>query len=145
MCLFFCVVTFEYISGFFDADGSITMVRHSKSSKLKQIKIDFTNVERHILLEIQACLLEVGIKSHMAKKPARKQTHRESYSLTVNSNQHCISLCRLLTSRHPVKKHRITTILKYHDAVTVRNGKYTSKQLDRRLAYERLFFFPTFR
>jgi hypothetical protein len=32
----------------------------------------------------------------------------------------------------------------YHDIVTVKNGKYTKEQITRKLAYERLFFLPTF-
>ena len=42
------------------------------------------------------------------------------------------------------EKRRINAILKYHNLVTVRNGKYSNKELSRRLAYERLFFCPNF-
>ena len=46
-------MTLQYISGFFDADGSITMCKDSKSDTYKTIKIDFTNTYITILKEIQ--------------------------------------------------------------------------------------------
>jgi hypothetical protein len=138
-------MTLQYISGFFDADGSITMGKDSKSDTYKTIKLDFTNTYITILEEIQKYLLdEYGIKTYMSKKPSRKENHNISYSLSCKGNQECLKLCRLLDSHHPKKLHRINTVLKYHDVVTIRNGKYTDKQATRKLAYERLFFLPTF-
>lgn len=138
-------MTLQYISGFFDADGSITMGKDSKSDTYKTIKLDFTNTYVTILEEIQKYLLdEHNIKTYMSKKPSRKENHNISYSLSCKGNQECLKLCRLLDSHHPKKLHRINTVLKYHDAVTMRNGKYTDKQATRKLAYERLFFLPTF-
>lgn len=129
-----------YISGFFDADGSITMSYNSKGDKYKALKIDFSNNEESILVNIQNFLKENGITSFMSKKPPRKETHNKSFTLAVNSNQMCLKLCRLLQSIHPKKLHRVNTVVKYHDSVTNRNGKYTEEEHKRRIAYERLFF-----
>jgi len=138
-------MTLQYISGFFDADGSITMSKNSKLDPYKTIKMDFTNTYIIILEEIQKYLLDVhGIKSYISTKPSKKETHNIGYSLSCNSNQECLKLCKLLESHHPKKLHRINTVLKYHNIVTMRNGKYTDKQVTRKLAYERLFFLPTF-
>lgn len=135
----------QYISGFFDADGSITMSYNSKKDKFKTIKIDFTNVELNILLQIQKFLIDnYNLKLFISTKPAKKITHSTSYVLSVSSNQQCIKLCKLLDSKHPKKLHRINTILKYHDKVTIRNGKYLEKNIMRKLAYERLFFSTSF-
>jgi hypothetical protein len=134
----------QYISGFFDADGSITMTRSRKTAKYRTIKIDFSNTERSILVAIQVWLKDNGITSSISTKPARKSTHSISYTLSINTNQNCLKLCRLLRSFHPRKLQRINTVLRYHDTVTLRNGKYNDKQRLRRLAYERLFFFPSF-
>jgi len=138
-------MTLQYISGFFDADGSISLCKNSKNDKYKSIKIDFTNTYLTVLEEIQKYLLNnYGIKSHISKKTIKKENHNIGYSLSCNSNQTCLKLCRLLESHHPKKLHRINTILKYHNIVTMKNGKYTDKQIIRKLAYERLFFLPTF-
>lgn len=135
----------EYISGFFDADGSITMSKNSNTDKFRAIKIDFTNTDLPVLLEIQSFLLQNhNLKLSLSTKPARKANHSISYALSLNSNQKCIELCKLINSRHLKKRHRINTILKYHDLVTLRNGKYSTKESFRRLAYERLFFCPSF-
>lgn len=138
-------MTLDYISGFFDADGSITMSKQSKTACFKTIKIDFTNTYLSIVEEIQKYLLnEYNIKTYISKKPKNNVKHNIGYALSCGSNQECLRLCRLLKSHHPKKLHRINTVLKYHNLVTIRNGKYTNKQIIRKLAYERLFFLPTF-
>lgn len=134
----------NYISGFFDADGSITMVKPSKKSKYKTLKIDFTNTYLNILEEIQLFLLNnYNIKGYLSKKPKRKENHNTSFSLSYTYNS-AIDLSKLLKSFHPKKIHRLNTINKYFKNVTVRNGKYTKKQKFRKLAFERLFFLPMF-
>ena len=138
-------VMISYVTGFFDADGSITMTKSYKNAKFKTIKVDFTNVELSILKEIQEYLLEYDIKTFISTKPARKLTHQVSYALSSNSNQMSLKLCQLLiNSKHPKKIHRIKTVLKYHNIVTKRNGKYSNKEHDRKLAYERLFYSSSF-
>ena len=130
----------QYISGFFDADGSISMCKTNKTDKYKSIKLDFTNTELQPLLEIQKFLLSLNIKTHLSTKLPRKENHSLSYALSTNSNQVSISLCKILQSIHPKKRHRINTVIKYHDLVTRRNGKYSPKEHMRKLAYERLFY-----
>ena len=132
----------DYISGFFDADGSITMSKLKSTDPYRTLKIDFTNTKVEILLEIQRFLLDTyGLHLSISTKPARKETHSISYVLSTSSNRVCYTLCQLLKSSHPIKKHRINTILKYHNLVVRRNGKYNERGRVRRLAYERLFFF----
>lgn len=135
----------SYISGFFDADGSITMCKNASSEKYRTIKIDFTNTQLDILLEIQKYLLDkYNLKLHLATKPPKKNNHSISYVLSVASNKVCYKLCEIIKSHHPKKLHRINTILKYHNSVIKRNGKYNEKEKMRRLAYERLFFSNAF-
>ena len=135
----------SYISGFFDADGSITMCYSSSADKFKSIKIDFTNTKLEILLEIQKYLQDNhNLTLFISTKPPKKDTHSISYVLSCNTNQKCLTLCNLLDSYHPMKKHRINTVLKYHNIVTKRNGKYSDKEIMKKLAYERLFFSTIF-
>lgn len=135
----------DYISGFFDADGSISMGKERSSKPLKALKIDFTNTKKEILLEIQEYLLkEHNLHLAISTKPPKADNHQTSYCLSASSNRTCYKLCQLLNSHHPMKKHRINTVLKYHNAVVKRNGKYNERELARRLAYERLFFLDIF-
>lgn len=134
----------DYVSGFFDADGSISMAYSCKTNPFKTIKIDFTNTKKSILIEIQKYLLTHGIKTYITEKVPYKENHSIGYTLSCSSNGVSIKLCKLLKSIHPMKQHRINTVLKYHEEVTSKNGKYTSKQYKRKLAYERLFHYSNF-
>lgn len=138
-------MTLDYISGFFDADGSITMSKNSKNDKYRTIKIDFTNTKLNILLDIQKYLLDNhNLKLSISTKQSKQLNHSIGYSLSLNSNLKCLQLCKLLKSIHPMKLHRINTILKYHKIVTSKNGKYSLSEINRKLAYERLFFCSIF-
>ena len=135
----------NYISGFFDADGSITMAKNKKTDKFKTLKIDLVNTDLKILLAIKEFMLErYDIPMALTHKKAKKDNHSDSYCLSLSSNQRVIQLCEIITSFHSKKTHRINTVLKYHNKVTKRNGKYTEQQYARKLAYERLFFFSNF-
>lgn len=135
----------EYITGFFDADGSISMSKDNKDNKYKILKIDFTNTDKNVLVEIQNFLLKTyNLKLFISTKPARNKNHSISYTLSVRGNQKCLQLCKLLNTQHTKKKHRINTVIKYHNLVTKRNGKYSKKEISRKLAYERLFFCSSF-
>lgn len=61
-------MTWEYISGFFDADGSISAVRvHSNTNKT--IQVSFHNNELRILEEIKSFIFsELGIIGSITKK-----------------------------------------------------------------------------
>lgn len=117
------------------------MGKSKKNNLFKTIKIDFTNTQLSILLEIKDYLLEkYGIPTTISTKIAKSENHQVSYTLSASSNQRCYELCKIIKSKHPKKKHRINTVLKYHNIVTKRNGKYTPREIQRKLAYERLFF-----
>lgn len=129
----------EYISGFFDADGSITLVKNKKTNQFKSLKIDFCNNYLNILEEIQKYLIKQGIKSYLSKKLPKKSTHNINYTLTVQGN-YALNLCKILKSKHPKKLHRINSINKYWLQITKRNGKYSINDINRKYAFERLFF-----
>lgn len=134
----------EYVTGFFDADGSITLCKKSKSDKYKSIKIDFTNTEKDVLLNIQNFILKkYDIKGHITTKKVIKENHNLGYTLAY-AYDHAYNLCKILHSIHPKKLHRISTILKYYKLVTKRNGKYSIEESTRKLAFERLFFSSIF-
>lgn len=133
----------NYISGFFDADGSIMLSYRSKKDKYRTPIIDFTNTEKSILEEIQKFLQTLNIKSYISKTVKSNPNHKDGYKLTITSG-YAIKLCALLYSIHPKKVHRINTIMKYHNLITNRNGKYKEREHNRKLAYERLFHFSNF-
>lgn len=134
----------DYISGFFDADGSITLSKRSKNTPFKSISIDFTNTYINVLEEVKQFLeTEYGLSGHIIEKPKKSLNHNTSYTLKYSYNN-ALELALLLNSHHPKKLHRINTVNKYYKEVTLRNGRYTDSQKARKLAFERLFFLPTF-
>ncbi|MBQ7430691.1 MAG: LAGLIDADG family homing endonuclease [Butyrivibrio sp.] len=135
----------SYISGFFDADGSITMSKSGHNDSYRTLKIDFTNTQLETLKDIQKYLQDTyGLKLFLVTKPSTKEQWSESYTLTTSANRVCYKLCEIIKSHHPKKIHRINTVLKYHNVVVKRNGKYNEREKMRRLAYERLFFSNAF-
>ena len=84
----------DYISGFFDADGSITMSRLKSTDPYRTLKIDFTNTKLEILLEIQKFLLENhNLHLSISTKPARKENHSTPHVLSTSGNRVCYALC----------------------------------------------------
>lgn len=137
-------MTLDYISGFFDADGSITLSKSYKDSKFKSLKIDLSNCDLQLLKEIQKYLFDnFNIKGYITTKQKQKENHSIAYCLSY-ANNYCLELSKLLNSRHSKKRHRLYCINTYYKQVTVRNGKYTNAQISKKLAFERMFFWSLF-
>lgn len=118
-------MTWEYISGFFDADGSITAAKASKNGS-KVIQISFANNELNILKDIQQFILkDLNIKGAISKKTPKQESHSINYELKyVYQNGYKVSL--KLNSKHKKKKARIE-LYKEIQKLTPRNGKYTTE------------------
>lgn len=132
-------MNWDYIGGFFDADGSITLANISKG-KNKSAVLSFHNNEKSILEEIQNFIYnELEIKGFITHKKPRKENHNDSYSLTYCYFPKVITIMSNFKIYHPKKKHRFELILKIKD-VTKRNGKYSEEELKERLDTENLFW-----
>lgn len=131
-------MNWNYIIGFFDADGSITLTRNKKN-EMKTIQISFHNNEVCILDQIRYFIIkELNVMGTISRKNARKRTHQDSYDLKY-SNKRAYDLLNKLKSIHPKKSHRIK-LAKQIQRYTPRNGKYTNKMRDRRIQLEAEFF-----
>ena len=65
-------MNWNYISGFFDADGSISLVKASKKCN-KTLQVSFSNCEKRILESIQEYIIkEVGATGHISIKKKKK-------------------------------------------------------------------------
>lgn len=122
-------MNWNYISGFFDADGSISVVKNR--SRNKTIQISFHNTELNILNDIQRFIFDkLNNKGFISIKPAKKPTHSDSYELKYSYKKGYEVACKL-NSIHPKKKHRINVYKKIQE-VTPRNGKYSDEMLEKR-------------
>lgn len=132
-------MNWDYISGFFDADGSITFAK-AANSKNKTISINFTNVQKDVLIEISEFIkIELGFKGFISRKPPRKISHKESYQLQYVYFKKCIPLIDKIKTIHPKKKHRFELAKKLYEC-TPRNGKYSKNKAELRLNLEKDFF-----
>jgi len=132
-------MNWEYISGFFDADGSVTLSKLQKN-KNKTVVISFHNNEKSILESIRDFILkETNIKGFITHKKQKKENHNDSYSLNYCYIPKVIELIKFMVVLHPKKKHRFEIIQKLKD-VTKRNGKYSDEELKCRYEIEELFW-----
>lgn len=131
-------MNWTYITGFFDADGSVTLCATNKG-KGKTLKVSFHNNEVSILKEIQTYIYdELNIKGSLVLKRARKSTHQDSYDLTYSYNK-ALQVANKLQSLHPKKAHRIK-VYNEIQLIIPRNGKYTEETLTKRQLLEEEFF-----
>jgi intein/homing endonuclease len=132
-------MNWDYISGFFDADGSITFAK-AGNSKNKTISITFTNVHKEILIEIKEFIkIKLDINGFISRKPAKRKGHMTSYQLQYVYFSKCIPLMEKINTKHPIKKHRFEIADKLYD-YTPRNGKYSKFQKEMRINLEKELF-----
>jgi hypothetical protein len=130
-------MTWEYISGFFDADGSIGYYAPSKGQN-KTAFVSFHNNEKSIINKIQKFIeSELGSKGSLSTKKPRELNHNLSYNL-LYSNKVAIEISRRLVTVHPKKRHRINILSKIAKLVP-RNGKYTDELKDKIAELELLY------
>lgn len=135
-------MNWNYISGFFDADGSICFTK-VRSSGMKTIQVSFHNNDRALLKSIRTFISsELGIVGIMSVKPAKKATHQTAYELKY-VQQHAYKVCTKLTCVQAYKRHKVAVTVLYYNEVTPRNGKYNDRLLSFRKAFERLFYWSS--
>lgn len=129
----------NYITGFFDADGSVTLVCRNKGRQ-KSPQISFHNNDLDILISIQFFIFKnLNIKGHISKKRKMKENHGQQYDLKYSDFNKCIKIIENIKSIHEKKIKRFK-LIKDLKKLTPRNGKYTEDILDKRKQLEAKFF-----
>jgi hypothetical protein len=124
-------MNWNYISGFFDADGSITAIKNHRNEEIT-VQLNFSNNEKSILEDIQSFILkELKIKGFISKKKAKEKNHTDNYDLKYTYFPKCLLIVSKLKSKHSKKVHRISLLKELH-SLTPRNGKYTKELLQKR-------------
>lgn len=131
-------MNWDYITGFFDADGSVTAIQVMKGNN-KTLQLSFHNNEINILEEIRDFISEeIDIKGHISLKKAKKENHSDAYDLKY-TYRNALAVANKITSIHPKKKHRFQ-IYNLIQEKTKRNGKYTEEEKKEREALVEKFF-----
>jgi len=132
-------MNWQYITGFFDADGSVTLVKLSKGEN-KSPQVSFHNNELDILTSIQEFIeKELDIKGYISTKKKAKEHHNQSYELKYVHFPKCNKIGNALECIHPKKDKRFKVISELYK-LTSRNGKYTEDILEKRKLLENKFF-----
>ncbi len=120
-----------YIAGLVDGEGTITLSRLHKQAN-RRLVVTIANTE---LVLLQFVLTHVG-----AGKITRKRTtsakHAPSYCYAISSRQALALLKQLLPYLQSYKRQRAALALEHYEALTPRNGKYTTQGLERRHRFE---------
>ena len=117
----------NYISGFFDADGSVQLNKIHKN-QLPSPVITFHNNEKSILISIEKYIREkLKIKGTIVSK--KKNGYVDQYELRYSYFSKCLTLMDYLTIYHPKKIARFSFIREYQ-SFSKRNGKYTIHELE---------------
>ena len=131
-----------YITGFFDADGYVTLSKASKKDITKTPVIGFTNTQRVVLETIQQYLkTEFQLTGHISTKKVAKEHHAVGYDLKYSGTA-ALKLADLMStfSLHPKKLHRLSLLTCCYKSVVPRNGKYTEEKLKDLELYQLNFF-----
>ena len=130
-------MTLDYIAGFFDGEGSVTLSRDRKDAKFKSPMVSFSNNIRGILEDIQQFLNLGG--SIICKSDSRPNCG-PSFTLQYKDDA-ALKVCALLQDklRHPSRKARMQLLTSTYKSVTPRNGKYSTEMLKKKLALEEQF------
>lgn len=122
-------MNWNYISGFFDADGSVSYT-YPRKGKNKTAQVSFHNTEMSILNKIKSFIdSEIGVKGSIVTKKPRSENHIISYDLKYKFRS-AIEVLKRLDIRHPKKRQRKNLLLQIQK-IKPRNGKYKPIQIEK--------------
>jgi hypothetical protein len=131
-------MNWEYISGFFDADGHITL--SSQKEKEKTTHVGFTNIDLNLLESIRNFIFEdIGVKGVISKRASKKENHSDCYNLVYRYDS-ALKVSSKINSQHYKKNKKIKLVLEKYKLVTPRNGKYTEDMKKMREKFVNEFF-----
>lgn len=128
-----------YTAGIIDGEGTITLsTKKSKTGNtdFRQPVISVSSTTPEILE-----FLKSNFGGYISKHKVYQDHHKESFSWKIIYSD-AISLCKLIHPYllEPEKKRRALLIANEYPKVTKRNGKYTNKELQRKLLFQENFF-----
>lgn len=131
---------FAYLAGLVDGEGSICLVRSSKTAKFRWPCLSISNTTPNI---IDWCKQTFG--GSVVHKPKKQVHHSDAYEWRLRNKPmlfHVLAnICPYMLV--PEKVRRINLLLSEYDSCTPRNGKYTPNQLTQKQDFENRFFHPS--
>lgn len=124
-----------YLAGLIDGEGSILLQNNRKGEfRSPAVSISTTTPE---IIDFVSNFYKVNIIS----KKSLKEGYLPETVITIRTDEAIRLLKDILPyMRHHKKIKRANHIVNNYKKVTVRNGKYNSKQLEAKLQFEKEFF-----
>ena len=118
----------EYISGFFDADGSVTVARFKKN-ETRQLSVSYTNTDLNILHKIKDYFHSLGVVGWITKAPKKEDHHLQSYQLVYYRAAGEAVMQKMLPHiLHNKKIVRFDIFVNQYRPLIKRNGKYSKDE-----------------
>lgn len=130
---------YPYAAGLFDGEGTVTLSKKNASSKFRHPVLSMTSTTYELVVFMQR-LFGGYISEHTKKnkKHSMAWSWKVSFKQAVDACEHLYPLLK-----EPEKIRRMWLIVKHFRKVTVRNGRYTDKELSKKLQFEHDFFHPS--
>ena len=127
-----------FLEGLIDGEGSMTLCYNGRMDKFRRIQISVSSTSPSLVKKVMDL---TGVGS-ISQKKKYKANHKQSYVWNLKGNAQCVALCEQLLPflREETKWKRARKIVREWKLVTVRNGKYSEKQMERKIAFEKEFF-----
>ncbi len=126
-----------YTAGLFDGEGTVTLATANGKFRYPVVSVSSTTL----------CLLaflQQTYGGHISKHKAYQDHHKPSWSWKTTHDNALVFLEKILPYlKEPEKLRRAILLTQNYKSVTQRNGKYTSRQLELKLALEQEFFHPS--
>ncbi|MFM7009144.1 MAG: hypothetical protein ACKO0Z_07380 [Betaproteobacteria bacterium] len=131
-------ISFEYMAGLFDGEGTVTLMRHD-GSPFRQAVVSMQLCDETLIREIQRSF--GGI---VTKRKGRKPGHSDSWTWKLSHGKALEFIKGVFPYlRLKSKVERASYIINGYDGVTKRNGKYNDEEKRNKLEFEEGFFLLT--
>ena len=129
-------LSYEYIAGLIDGEGTITLARKHKKDKWRTPVISVSSTTLEIIHALKATL-----GGHVCAHKKYQEHHKAAFSWRLTGRK-AIALCGKLKDslRVPEKRHRANLIFQAYLECTPRNGKYTTHKHAQKVKFETTFF-----
>lgn len=126
-----------YTAGLFDGEGTVTLATANGKFRYPVVSVSSTT---YSLLEF----LQNNYGGHISKHKTYKAHHMQSWSWKTTHNSALLFLEKILNYlKEPEKQRRALLLTQRYKKVTRRNGRYSKKQQEEKLAFEYQFFHPS--
>lgn len=125
-----------YMAGLMDGEGTIGIARADTKGRFRAPYISVTTTTPEI-----AEWLQSNFGGHVCKQKVYRDHHKPSWSWRLKNLDQLFNLLEgiLPYMLEPDKIRRANLLLNEYKTVTVRNGKYTPEQMEKKLAFEANF------